>query len=307
MPTYLEAMNQLLVEEAGRHPGLLQFGENIDKGSRLCGIAKNLAGCVVNVGNCENTHVGAGLGMMLNGGRSVLFVKQLDFLPLAADQMLNTVSLLRAAQGEELTGPGSFTIVTIVCDQGWQGPQSSLVDLPGLCSLVRWDGYTLTSLEQARRVIGRHLVRPGVRILALSQRQFGEPVRELPVLQAWNDEALVQHATGEESTVVCVGFSLEQGCELLGRLGERGKRISLFMAQPAMPHDWSPVAASATRTGRLVVFDDSKGAVSMAHKIASTVLRAAPGCRATVVTREHDLRYAVHDGRFQMPAELATC
>ncbi len=73
---------------------MLLFGENIDTGSRIAGLARGLkvnpAGRILNVGNCELTHIGLGLGMMLDGGNAVVFMKQLDFLLLGIDQMVNT-------------------------------------------------------------------------------------------------------------------------------------------------------------------------------------------------------------------------
>jgi pyruvate dehydrogenase E1 component beta subunit len=297
MPGYLEAINSLIAAEAAAHPDLLQFGENIDKGSRICGIARSLPGRVLNVGNTENTHVGAGFGLMLDGARSVLFVKQLDFLLLALDPMVNTLGLLRASH--DLGRLGSFTIVVIVCDQGWQGPQSSFHDLAGLCSLTRADGYALTNLGQARRVIESQLVRPGFRIIALSQRLFPAPALDLPVLHSWGREAVTQYAAGADATVVCLGFTLPQGVAVADQVP-----ASLFTVQPVLPHDFAPIVESAGRTRRLFVLDDGKGAVSMAHKIATAVLRAQPDCHVSLHTRETGVIDAVSEDRFEPVVEM---
>lgn len=298
MPDYLSVMNGLIAQQAARYPDLVQYGENILQGSRICGIARNLAGRVINVGNCENTHVGAGFGMMANGADAVLFVKQLDFLLLAVDPMVNTFNLLRAAQ--DTSRLGSFTIVTIVCDQGWQGPQSSFNDLPGLCSLARVDGYCLSNTAEARAIVSRHLVRPGFRILALSQRLFGTEAVEVPVTDASADDAVCQYSTGGEATVVCLNFSLPEAVRLTA-----GRSVSLFTVHPAGAHLWGRIVQSAVATRRLILFDDSKGAVSMAHKIASRVLRVAPSCQVSIHTREAELSYAVGPDRFEAPAALA--
>ena len=147
MSRYLETVNQLLSEVLRARPDTLVYGENIDKGSCLCGVARGLPGRIVNVGNCENTHVGAGFGLLLNGINSVLIVKQLDFLLLGLDQIVNTWNLIRCAYK---TGDlGSFTIVVIVCDQGWQGPQSSFNGFSNICSLARIEGYTLNARAEA--------------------------------------------------------------------------------------------------------------------------------------------------------------
>ena len=151
MPSYLETVNAALAGAAARCPDLLQFGENIGQGSRICGLARGLGGRLLTVGNCENTHAGAGLGMMLEGGRALLVVKQLDFLLLALDQLVNTMNLIRTS--EAVTG--SFTILAIVCDQGWQGPQSSFHDLAGICGLHR---LRVTCKRSSDRVVLQMLI-----------------------------------------------------------------------------------------------------------------------------------------------------
>src|SRR5688572_19494537 len=107
---------------------VLLYGENIDTGSRISGLARGLkvnpGGRILNVGDCELTHCGVGFGIMLDGGNAVLFMKQLDFLLLGIDQVVNTYNFIRAYRPTVTLG--SFTIFLIVCDQGLQGPQSSL-------------------------------------------------------------------------------------------------------------------------------------------------------------------------------------
>lgn len=296
MPRYLEAVNRLLVEEAARHPALVQYGENIAHGSRICGLARGLSGRVVTVGNCENAHVGFGLGMMLEGGSALLVVKQLDFLLLAADQMVNTMNLVRATREE--SSLGSFTILTIVCDQGWQGPQSSFHDLAGLCSLARIDGFHLNGAADAALVLRQRLVAPGFRIVAVSQRQFGADVIELPVRRSSTDLAELQYADGADATIVALGFALPQALEAAAVYAAAGARAAVFQVNAVLTPSWPGIVSSAARSGRLILLDDAKGGTSLAHKIASAVLRVAPGCRVSIQTREHQCEFAVNADQF---------
>ena len=100
---------------------ILLFGENIDTGSRIAGLARGLkvnpAGRIQNVGNCELTHCGVGLGMLLDCGQAALFVKQIDFMLLGLDHICNTFNFIRAYRPRNSWG--SFTIFVIVCDQGY--------------------------------------------------------------------------------------------------------------------------------------------------------------------------------------------
>ena len=73
---------------------ILLYGENIDTGSRIAGLARGLKinpeSQILNVGNCELTHCGVGFGILSDGGQAALFVKQLDFMLLGLDQICNT-------------------------------------------------------------------------------------------------------------------------------------------------------------------------------------------------------------------------
>ena len=134
---------------------ILLFGENINTGSRIGGLAKglevNTQGLVQNVGNCELTHCGVGFGMMIDGGKSVLFSKQLDFMLLGLDQVCNTFNFIRAFKSDATLG--SFTIFTIVCDQGFQGPQSSLNNASDFASIANIPVYCLNSKADAEDTI----------------------------------------------------------------------------------------------------------------------------------------------------------
>lgn len=307
--TYLAAVNAALARAAsaaldGTRP-LVQMGENIDKGSRLCGLARNLPGVLTNIGNCELTHAGTGFGLMLNGVHCVLYVKQLDFLLLAMDQMAHTMRLIRAHGAAPAAG---FTIVAIVCDQGWQGPQSSLQTLHGICSTVRADGFSPVVRAEAERIVSKQLTRPGFRILAVSQRLFGAPALELPVLWESEDQGCFQFARGEDATVACFGFTQDSGAGLVARMAEQGRSASLFSLHAVAPHRWERIVDDARRTGRLIVLDSGGETLSPAHKLVAQALRAAPGIEVKTVTREDEERDAVGEDRFAPPLEeLALC
>jgi len=284
MPSYISEINAMLVEACGRIPGLIQLGENINKGSCLCGMTKGLAGDVRNIGNCENTHCGVGFGVMLNGGHAVLFMKQLDFLLLGLDQLTNTYNFIRSLPKGQITG--SFTIVVIVCDQGMQGPQSSFHDLAGICGLAHVDGYSLTNKREAQFLLDTQIGKPGFRILALSQRLFGEEILDLDLLHVGRNGALTQYSYGHDATVVCFQFSLPQGLRLQRELETKGKSTSLFTAQAVTEPAWGAVFDDARRTGLLIALNDGKGRLSMASDLIAQAARFAPEARTRLLQRE---------------------
>lgn len=295
MAKYIAAVNRLLCREIARTPKLVSFGENIDKGSHISGLTRNLVpaaeGRVINVGNWEAAHCGAGFGMMLEGASSVLFVKQLDFMLLAMDHFASTYNLVRTLQGDYPMG--SFSIVAVVCDQGYQGPQSSFNALGSICSLARVPGYCITNASDADRILSRHLVRPGFRFIALSQRLFGTEILEPPLLWGSEDDSILQYARGDDATVVCFNFSFPEGCRIQERLEQAGLSCDVFSAGYPTHPDWRSVLASAGRTGNLVVLDDSKCLDLPAYRLLHEAAAELPACRRLAVVREPDPDFGV--------------
>ncbi len=302
MPNYITALNELIVDETSRLPRVVLYGENLNTGSRISGLTKNLrvadGGRIINVGNCEATHCGVGFGLMLNGVTAVLFVKQLDFMLLAMDHFVSTYNSIRSVPPSRPLG--SFTIITIVCDHGYQGPQSSFNALGDICSLARVPGYALTNRGDAAHVLRTQLATPGFRFVALSQRLFPTEVLTLPVVYAAPDSSVFQYKSGCEVTIVCLNFSLPYGHTLAQRLEARGLSSSLFSANYVHPMDWGPILTSAVRTRRVLVLDDSKSVHSAGHALLEAVSRSAPDARRMFVGRERDIPFGVSPDEYDI-------
>lgn len=269
----IEQINQV-TENCG--PVLL-YGENIDTGSRIGGLARGLkvnpAGRILNVGNCELTHIGVGLGMMLDGGNAAVFMKQLDFLPLGLDQMINTFNHIRAFPPEN--GVGSFTIFPIVCDQGYQGPQSSINVASDFASMANIDIFCLNGAEDASMVIRKNFVSPGFRVVCTSQRLFGSPALDLPIEAHSSDNAIFKYRSGDDVTIVCYNFSLRDGVELAERLSNIAVQSDLFHVNFVPDMNISLLSESCARTNKVVLIDDSKSVTKFSDMLVRELQSAA--------------------------------
>jgi pyruvate/2-oxoglutarate/acetoin dehydrogenase E1 component len=254
---------------------VLLYGENINTGSKIAGLARGLtvnpAGRILNVGNCELTHMGVGFGMMMDGGQAVVFMKQLDFLLLGIDQIVNTFNFIRSVHPAGV--PGSFTIYPIVCDQGYQGPQSSYNAAGELASLANVNVFCLNAASDATQVINDQFVAPGFRIICTSQRLFGAPALELPIEARTPDNAIFKYRSGSDLTIACYNFALRDGVELSDRLAAAGISSDLFHVNYVPGMDSRLLAASCARTGALAIVDDSKSVAKFGDALI-TGLRA---------------------------------
>lgn len=257
--TYLEHINAVLREEVGSYDSLVVFGQNVSTGSRIHGFARGFkvkgGGKIINTTNSENSLVGFGFGVMLGGGKAAFFMKQLDFLFLGADQLVDTYNILRNGGHAR----GSFTILPLIVDMGYQGPQSSTDNFGDFCSMARIPGFAVTNKYDAERIIKKHFAAPGFRILGFSQRLFKEEVIDPgePVY-ADKDMKFAQYKDGPDATIVSFNFSFPYAWRLGLEMEKAGRKPSVWNVNYMTPVDWTPILESVKKTGRLVVIDDSK-------------------------------------------------
>jgi pyruvate dehydrogenase E1 component beta subunit len=300
--SYITDLNAMIAAKTATIPNAVLFAENIDTGSRISGLTRNLetppGGRVINVGNCEATHCGVGFGLMLDGISSVLFAKQLDFMLLGVDHFVSTYNALRIHEPT-----ASFTIVAAVCDQGLQGPQSSFNALGDLCSLARVPGFPLTSRLQAEHVLSTQLTAPGFRFIALSQRLWSTELLDVPCIERSAGGDVFRHLAGDDATIVSLNFSLPQALALREELADAGMEADLFTASYAHPPAWEDIVASVGRTGRLVVLDDSKSISSIGYELLDVAAREVPASRRLFVGRT-SVEFGVCSDEFEVSSEL---
>lgn len=257
---YLEFVNSLIKKQIFEKEKLVLFGQNISAGSCLGGLTRDLSvgvdGMIINSTNSENSLCGLGFGLMMNGVSSIFFMKQLDFLLLGMDHLVNTFNIIR--NHDELKN-ASFTIFPIVVDNGFQGPQSSLNNLSDFCSMAKIEGYTITNKIDAEKIIQSKLVSPGFRIITISQRLFNEEIiipKEL--IYSNKENTVFQYYKGEDVTIVCFNFSFPQGIKLHNELEEENIKNSLFNVNSANSTNWEKIIDDVKSTRKLIVIDDSK-------------------------------------------------
>lgn len=256
---YLEHVNALLRKEVGSHDGLIVFGQNVSAGSRISGFTRGFSvketGKIINMTNSENSLVGFGFGVMLGGGAAAFFMKQLDFLFLGVDQLVNTYNIIRNGGHAK----GSFTILPLIVDMGYQGPQSSANDFGDFCSMARIPGFAVTNKYDAEHIIAKHLAAPGFRVIGFSQRLFKEDVIDPgePTL-ADKDMRFAQYKDGGDATIVCFNFSFPYGWQLGLEMEKAGAKPTIFNVNYMTPIDWGPILENVRKTKKLVVIEDSK-------------------------------------------------
>ena len=288
--TYAEYVNSLLKEEVIKTENLVLYGQNMAAGSCIGGMCRNLKvqknSRIINTQNSENTLVGVGFGLMLNSVSSVFFMKQQDFLLLGIDHLVNTYNIIRASRPR-----ASFTIMPVIVDSGFEGPQSSLNSFSDFCSIARIDGFSCTNKRDVKKVIKRHLISPGFRIIGVSQRLFKQELLDLDAIESDRDGKYFQYKSGADATIVCFNFSLPYGITLADQLSDAGKQASLFSVNTYSEFDFSPILDDLKKTGKLVVMDDSKSGNVLCDKFLYQALDQCRIKKKIIVRREMSIKW----------------
>lgn len=259
--TYVEYLNSLIRSEVLRNDNVVLFGQNINAGSYLGGLTKNikvnLQSRIINSTNAENSLTGFGFGLMMNGASGVFLLKQLDFLILGIDHIVNTYNVIR--NFNDIYPKGSFTIIPTVVDSGYDGPQSSFNNFNDLCSIARVKGFTISNRSEADYLISNYLIEPGFRIIALSQRLGKqEIIDDISPINIFGNGEIFQYRKGEDVTIVSSNFSYPQANKLSIFL-EKNKIISShFNISSGFIEDLSVIIKNASVTKKIILIDDSK-------------------------------------------------
>lgn len=283
---YAACINQVLKSVVVKDDPFVLFGQNVSAGSCLSGVTRGLHTTkgleMFNTPNCENAMVGFGFGMMMRGVNSAFVVKQHDFLLLTIDHMVNTYNMIKLQEMK-----AAFTIVCVVVDSGFEGPQSRLNNLGDFCSIADIPTYSISTVQEAESILPL-LVEPGFRIIALSQRLFRTPMLQPVRSKELADKQFVYtlDATEATCTIVSMNFALPQALELQEVAKRQGHIAEIFSVTNALPKDFSEIITSAKQTKKVVIIDDSRSINRSSDRLHLALLREVPQCMILVHQKE---------------------
>jgi len=281
---YVKYINSLLKEQISNNENLVLYGQNIDAGSCLSGLTRDLSsfndGLTINTPNSENSLVGVGYGLMLNNVSSIFFMKQMDFLLLGIDQLVNTYNVIRQTKPS-----ASFTIFPVIVDSGYEGPQSSLNNFDDFCSIAGIEGYSFTNKIDTSSIIFTHLTKPGFRILSTGQRLLQQEVLELDCIYQDISGNFFQYTEGKDATIVCFNNSLPYGLKLKEIMKKSNLCSSLFSVNSHLHVNYSHIIDNIKNTEKLILIDDTKSRNRLSDRFLIDVLSTITLKKKIIISR----------------------
>ncbi len=284
---FLNYFNNQLSDIFAQTQNVYIYGQNVASGSQLSGLTRNLkltkSSILSNSPNSENSLVGIGFGAMLRGINAVFCMKQQDFLLLGLDHLVNTNNILR----NEENLAGSFTIICIVEDGGYEGPQSASNNLSDFSSFGRINCFSMTNKYDTNVILNENLIKPGFRILGISQRLLSQNLIELECLSNDIEGNLFHYSDGDDVTIICSNFSLPYGNKFCEEFRSRGMSGSLFSINTYLNFNYSDLIQNISKTKKVLIIDDSKSANLLFSDLINEINSSLGLVKSHIIKREY--------------------
>jgi pyruvate/2-oxoglutarate/acetoin dehydrogenase E1 component len=274
--TYRDAINLAMADEMESDDSVILMGEDVAADG---GVFKTNAGLHERFGPlrvrdtpiCENSFIGAALGMSLVGFRPIVEIMFADFLPTAGDAIVNQLAKYRFMSGGQFSVP--VTIRVICGGLGRFGTQHSAtgeswyMDLPGLRVV------TASSPGSAYELL-RAAVRDGNPVLFHEHKSMY--ARKGPVTRGRVADigAAKVEREGSDVTIVATMLMVERALEAAESLAAQGISAEVIDLRWTRPLDLPTVEASVARTGRLIVAEEQPHPGGWGATIISKVVQA---------------------------------
>lgn len=283
---YVDALREAFDQEMERDPSVFVFGLDVDDHLGIQGSTKGLlekygADRVFTTPLSEDAMTGVAIGAAMAGMRPVHVHIRMDFLLLCMNQLINIAAKAHYMWGGQVKVP---LVVRSMIGKSWgQGAQHS----QGLHSLfMHIPGLKVAAPSNAHDAKGCMIaaIRDDNPVIFMEHRLLYPTTTEVDIAPFALTPGKARICThGDDVTIVGVSSMVQEvirAAELLGEVGVRAEVIDPIWLQPL---DIETIAASASRTGRLLVVDNGWTMCGAAAEIIAGVIeRAGPDARIRV-------------------------
>jgi pyruvate/2-oxoglutarate/acetoin dehydrogenase E1 component len=258
------------------------FGQNVTFGSRISGltheIEKNKTVKIYNTQNSEATLIGFGLGIMMNKKYAIYFAKQLDFLLLGMDHIVNTYNNILHKKYL-----GGFSIITYIVDSGFEGPQSRLHSLQDIASISYVDCNYLVFPADIEINL-KKITKNKFNIFCISQKNF-KNIENPRLLRSFSKQDIFQYNKGRNGTFLAIGFSAYKALEIIKK-----KKFDVdfyVVTNPVFRID-NKLLNTIVQKKYLFIFEDSRSKIKNYDHICKKILSKKPNFNIKIFRRDEN-------------------
>src|SRR5438094_2067404 len=269
--SYVRALNRALSAEMERDPAVCVFGEDIGiaVSNVTTGLLKRFGPeRVIDMPISEQAFTSFATGAAIAGSRPVVEFQIPALLFLVFEQIANQAHKFPLMTGGQAAVPVTYLVPSSGSRTGWAGQHSdhpySLFAHVGVKTVVPatpTDAYGLfrAAIQDDDPVV---VFAPAG---AMGIREDIDYATLVPVPLG----VARVHRPGTDVTVVAVGHLVQTALSVAEELADEIS-VEVFDPRTLYPFDWTGLAASLDRTGRLVVIDDSNRSCGIGAEVLAT-------------------------------------
>jgi pyruvate dehydrogenase E1 component beta subunit len=267
---YLRALREALTQEMRNDPNVVVLGEDIRQSLR--GITK---GCLEEFGPnrvwdtpiSESAFVGLATGGAVAGLRPVVEFQIGTLIYVAFEQMVNQAQKLRYMMGGQAKVPVTYIVPGSGARPGLAGQHS---DHLYPCLLQAGMKVVIPSSPRDAKGLFTAAIREDDPVVLFAPAALMNTSEDVP-----EDEVYIPLGCGDikrsgtDVTVVAVGHLVVEALKIAERLKVEGISVEVIDPRSLLPFDHALLHSSVSRTGRLIIFDDSNRTCGFAAEVAA--------------------------------------
>jgi len=276
--TYAEALREALREEMLRDERVIILGEEVGVFEGVYKVTQGLLKefgpkRVIDTPISEIAIVGLAAGAALAGLKPVAEIMYMDFLTIAADQLVTHIAKMRFMSGGQLKVPmvirTQYSLGRVHGSQHSQFFPSWFLQSPGIKIVLPATPYDAKGLLKSS-------IRDENPVLFIESgvlyRTKGEVPEEEYVLPLGKADIKKK---GEDLTLVAFSRCVIEALNAAKELEEKGISVEVIDPRTLVPLDIDTIISSVKKTGRLVVIADDVRSGSITNEIAMQVMEKA--------------------------------
>ena len=272
--SYAEAIREAFAQMLASDPRVFVIGQGLWSpwyvGASMTDLDKEFGrDRIIDSPVSENATTGAAIGAALAGMRPVVVHPRMDFMVLAADQIVNEAANWTYMFGGKANVP--LVIRPIINRGGEQGAQHSqalqawFMHVPGIKVVMPSTPYDAKGLLIAAINDGNPVMYIDDRWLYDETGEVPEEPYSVPIGQG------AVRRQGSDVTVVATSYMVLEGARAASNLEKEGIDVELIDVRSLKPLDDELIFQSVTKTGRLVIADAAWRSCGAAAEIAARV------------------------------------
>ena len=145
----------------------------------------------------------------------------------------------------------------------------------------------MTNRYDTKLILNENLIRPGFRILGISQRLLFQNLIELECFNNGVQGKFFQYMNGRDITIICSNFSLPYGNKFCEEFEIRGMSASLFSINTYLKFNYSDLIKNISKTKKVLIIDDSKSANLLCSDLINEVNNSVELVKSLIIKREY--------------------